>query len=52
MTIYIKQLITQLREKYGEMELEPLIYKLFEMGVVDHRQCKVLAVRRWVEEAD
>ncbi len=51
MTIYIKQLITQLREKYGEMELEPLIYKLFEMGVVDHRQCKVLAVRRWVEEA-
>ncbi len=48
MTIYIKQLLKQLLEKYGEMTVEEFARKIFELGVIDHRQCKVLAVREWV----
>lgn len=48
MTTYIKQLLAQLQEKYPHMTLEEFAKKLFELGVVDHRQCKVLAVREYV----
>lgn len=48
MTTYIKQLKEQLNERYGELTGKQLIDKLFEIGVVDHRLCKVLAVREYV----
>lgn len=50
MTTYVKTLTGQLRERYGEMATEKFIEKIFEIGVIDHRLCKVLAIRRWVEE--
>lgn len=51
MTIYQKELKQQIKELHPDLGYDQLLDLLFEMGVVDHTRCKVLAVRRWVEEA-
>ena len=51
MTIYQRELKQQIRELHPELDNDELLDLLFEMGVVDHTRCKVLAIRRWVEEA-
>jgi hypothetical protein len=51
MTIYIKQLLAQLQEKYGTLPNDQFARKLVELGVIDFRLCKVLAVRGYVEDA-
>lgn len=50
MTIYIKELLKIITEKYGKLNTDELAKKLFEIGVVDHTLCKVLAVRQNVEK--
>lgn len=50
MTIYVKELLGMLDRKYGEMPTEQFAGKLFEIGVLDHTLCKVLAVREYVAE--
>lgn len=48
MTIYVKELIMMLDRKYGTLSPGEMADKLFEIGVVDHTLCKVLAVREFV----
>lgn len=50
MTIYVKELIGMLGRRYGQMPTEELAEKLFEIGVLDHTLCKVLAVREYVAD--
>ena len=50
MTIYIKELIGKLNERYGALSTDELTDKLFEIGVIDHTLCKVLAVREYVTD--
>lgn len=50
MTIYIKELLGRLSDRYGSLSNTQLAAKLFEIGVVDHTLCKVLAVREYVAE--
>ena len=49
MTIYEKELIAQVNERYKKLSNAQLIEKLIEIGVVDFSRCKVLAVRGYVE---
>lgn len=49
MTIYVKELLDMIDQEYGRMDTKDLTKKLFEIGVVDHTMCKVLAVRKYVE---
>ncbi|MDL2319902.1 hypothetical protein LJC45_02080 [Alistipes sp. OttesenSCG-928-B03] len=48
MTIYVRELVAKLKEKYGQLSTDDFADKLFEIGVVDHTLCKVLAVRDYV----
>ena len=48
MTIYVKELLLMLDKKYGALSPGEMADKLFEIGVVDHTLCKVLAVREFV----
>lgn len=50
MTIYVKELLSMLSQAYGKLENEELTSKLFEIGVIDHTLCKVLAVRKCVDD--
>ncbi len=50
MTIYVKELISMLDRKYDALSAGETVRKLFEIGVVDHTLCKVLAVREFVSE--
>lgn len=50
MTIYMKELVSLLDRKYGQMATEELAGKLFKIGVLDHTLCKVLAIREYVAE--
>ncbi len=51
LTRYEKELARIVAEKYGELPPARLVEELCRIGVVDHTLCKVLAVRRWVDEA-
>ncbi len=51
MTTYIKQLLVQLQEKYGNLNNDEFVRKLIEIGVIDFRLCKILAVREHVYAA-
>lgn len=51
MTTYLEQLLKLIREKYGKMPNDKLVNKLFEIGVIDFRLCKVLAIREFVHAA-
>ena len=51
MTIYQRKLKQQIKELHPDVDSSQLLDLRFEMGVVDHTRCKVLAIRRWVEEA-
>lgn len=51
MTIYQRKLKQQIKELHPDIDSSQLLDLLFKMGVVDHTRCKVLAIRRWVEEA-
>ncbi len=48
MTTYIRTLFDQIQKKYGKLSNEALVEKLFEIGVIDHRLCKILAIREYV----
>ncbi|MBE6209005.1 MAG: hypothetical protein IKA60_03225 [Rikenellaceae bacterium] len=50
MTIYQRELKERIASHYADMSSDQLIDLLFDMGVVDHTRCKVLAVRDCVEE--
>ncbi len=50
MTRYEKELVRVIAERYGELPAVELTALLLRIGVVDHTLCKVLAVRRWVED--
>lgn len=50
MTIYVKELLERIGERYGELSGVEMAQKLFELGVVNHTLCKVLAVRDYVDE--
>ena len=45
MTIYQRELKERIASHYADMSSDQLIDLLFDMGVVDHTRCKVLAVR-------
>lgn len=49
MTIYIKELLAMIDKRYGKLSAIEMADKLFEIGVVDHTLCKVLAVREFVQ---
>jgi hypothetical protein len=52
MTRYEKELARILVDNYGyAIPTDQLVEELFRIGVIDHTRCKVLAVRRWVEDA-
>lgn len=50
MTVYIRELINMINQEYGNLNPQEITHKLFEIGVIDHTLCKVLAVRKYVEE--
>lgn len=50
MTRYEKELARMVAERYGKLPAGELVAELCRIGVVDHTLCKVLAVRRYVEE--
>jgi hypothetical protein len=51
MTRYEKELACIVAERYGNLSATQLVAQLCRIGVIDHTLCKVLAVRRYVEEA-
>ncbi len=50
MTLYEKELARIVGERYGKLNAAELVAELCRIGVVDHTRCKILAVRRRVEE--
>lgn len=50
MTRYEKELARIITQCWGNISAVELIEKLCDIGVIDHTLCKVLAVRRHVEE--
>jgi hypothetical protein len=50
MNKYVKTLLAMIDEHYGVLSTNELAGKLFEIGVIDHTRCKVLAVREYVYE--
>ena len=48
MTIYQKELMHLLQEKFGQLSTQQLLEKLSEIGVLDYVLCKVLVVREFV----
>ena len=51
MTIYQKELLALVEQHYGTLSPEALCERLFEIGVLDHTLCKVLAGREYVAQA-
>jgi hypothetical protein len=51
LTRYERELARLVAERYGELPAAGLVEELCRIGVIDYSRCKVLAVRRWVEEA-
>ncbi len=49
-TRYQKELARLIAREYGNLSADKLIEKLYRMGVIDHSLCKVLTVRRWVDD--
>lgn len=50
MTRYEKELARIVAERCGNLPAEKIVEELCRIGVVDHTLCKVLAVRRRVDE--
>jgi hypothetical protein len=50
LTRYEKELARIVAERFPEGSSRPIVEELCRLGVIDHTLCKVLAVRRWVEE--
>ncbi len=50
MTRYEKELARIVAERYGKLPAAEIVAELCRIGVVDHTLCKVLAVRRHVDE--
>lgn len=50
MTRYEKELARIVSQRYGKLAAAELIAELCRIGVVDHSLCKVLSVRRYVDE--
>ena len=50
MTRYVKELVDLIDKRYGNLSASQITDKLFEIGVVDHTLCKVLAVREFVND--
>lgn len=48
MTVYQKELMHLLQNKFGQLSTVQLIEKLSEIGVLDFILCKVLVVREFV----
>lgn len=48
MTVYQKELMHLLQDKFGRLSTVQLIEKLSEIGVLDYVLCKVLVVREFV----
>jgi glycerol-3-phosphate cytidylyltransferase-like family protein len=52
MTRYEKELARIIADRYGYVaSTDQLVEELCRIGVVDHTRCKILSVRRWVDEA-
>jgi len=51
LTRYQKDLAQIVETRYAGMSPAALVAELCRIGVVDHTLCKVLAVRRWVDDA-
>lgn len=51
LTRYEKELARIVAERCGEHPAQRIVEELCRLGVIDHTLCKVLAVRRWVEES-
>ncbi len=50
MTRYEKELARIVALRYGKLPAAELVAELCRIGVVDHTRCKILSVRRYVEE--
>jgi hypothetical protein len=50
MTLYEKELARIAAARWGHLPAAELIEKLCHIGVIDHTLCKILAVRRYVDE--
>ncbi len=51
LTRYQKELARMVAEKYGKLTAAQIVAELCRADVIDHTLCKVLVVRRWVENA-
>jgi hypothetical protein len=51
LTRYEKELVRLVALRYGNLSPAALVEELCRAGVIDYTRCKVLAVRRWVDEA-
>lgn len=50
LTIYVKELLERLDDRYGKLSGREMAEKMFQLGVIDHTLCKVLAIREFVDE--
>lgn len=50
LTRYQKELAAILARRYGRIGTAALVEELCRIGVIDHTRCKVLAIRRWVDD--
>ncbi len=51
LTRYEQEIARVVALRYGKLTAAKIVEQLCRMGVIDHRLCKVMAVRRWVAEA-
>ncbi len=51
MTRYQKELARLVAEKYGNLPAEQIVAELCTIDLIDHTLCKILVIRRWVDEA-
>ena len=51
LTRYQAELARVVDEKYGNLTADRIVAELCALGVIDHTLCKVIVVRRWVDEA-
>ena len=51
LTRYQAELARVVDEKYGSLSADRIVAELCTLGVIDHTLCKVIVVRRWVDEA-
>ncbi|MDR2912448.1 MAG: hypothetical protein LBV38_04010 [Alistipes sp.] len=49
-TIHEKELARLVADLYGHLPTRRVVEELCRMGVIDHRLCKILAVRRKVDD--